>query len=161
MNIFYLDTDARRAAQMHCDKHVVKMVVEYAQMLSTAHRVLDGDTAPDACYKIAHKNHPCTIWTRASKANYAWLYSLFVNTAWEYRYRYIREHATWKKLGEVLRKVPQNIPDGPLTEVPQAMPDHCKMNNAVDAYRNYYILEKAGFAKWSSRSVPDWFVEAV
>ena len=42
MNIFVLDEDPTIAAQMQCDKHVVKMIVESAQMLSTAHRMLDG-----------------------------------------------------------------------------------------------------------------------
>ena len=70
MNIFYLDKNPDLSAQLHCDKHVVKMILEYAQMLSTAHRVLDNS---QDVYKIAHKNHPCTIWVRENKSNYKWL----------------------------------------------------------------------------------------
>ena len=72
MNIFYLDSDPYVAAKMHCDKHVVKMILESAQMLSTAHRVLDGDEYADerGLYKMAHKNHPSTIWVRTSTDNY-------------------------------------------------------------------------------------------
>ena len=68
MNIFYLDRNPVVAAQMMCDKHVVKMILESAQILSTAHRVLDGDEHADnvGMYKMTHKNHPSTIWVRAN-----------------------------------------------------------------------------------------------
>ena len=79
MNIFYLDRNPVIAAQMMCDKHVVKMILESAQMLSTAHRVLDGDDRANetGLYKMAHKNHPSTIWVRASSENYRWLWKHF------------------------------------------------------------------------------------
>ena len=81
MNIFYLNKDPEIAAQMHCDKHVVKMILESAQMLSTAHRILDGDDIANSkgLYKMTHKNHPCNIWVRKNNENYEWLWSLYDN----------------------------------------------------------------------------------
>ena len=80
MNIFKLDRNAKKAAEYHCDKHVVKMLIEYAQLMSTAHRVLDGDEESDklGLYKTAYKNHPCTIWARETSGNYRWLYNHFI-----------------------------------------------------------------------------------
>ena len=111
MNIFYLDKNPQTAAAMHCDKHCVKMVLEYAQLLSTAHRVLDGDNAPLDLYKIAHKNHPSTIWVRSSKQHYDWLFRLFRKLTIEYGIRYGRIHNSWKKLNRYLELAPKNIKD--------------------------------------------------
>ena len=96
MNIFYLDRHPIKAAQMMCDKHVVKMILESAQILSTAHRVLDGDDYADryGLYKIAHKNHPSTIWARSGGLNYLWLYDHMRGLMQEYTYRYGKIHAT-------------------------------------------------------------------
>ena len=90
MNIFYLNKDPKIAAIEHNDKHCVKMILEYAQMLSTAHRERDGDERADnlSMYKRAHLNHPSTVWTRENEAQYNWLYSLFVALSDEYSYRY-------------------------------------------------------------------------
>ena len=72
MNIFYLHEDPKKAAEYQYNKHVVKMILESAQMLCTAHHLLDGPDA-DVPYKIAHKNHPSTVWARQSSQNYACL----------------------------------------------------------------------------------------
>ena len=96
MNVFYLDKNPQSAAAMHCDKHCVKMILEYAQILSTAHRVLDGDDAPDDLYKIAHKNHPSTIWARTSKQHYDWLFRLVRKLTIEYGIRYGKIHRSWE-----------------------------------------------------------------
>jgi hypothetical protein len=97
MNIFYLDEDPKICAQYHCDKHVVKMIIEYAQLLSTAHRVLDGfegygssksgnrqvkiwtihDSRDEILYKATHVNHPSNIWTRSSVKNYHYMFQLW------------------------------------------------------------------------------------
>ena len=110
MNIFYLDRDPVIAAQMMCDKHVVKMILESAQMLSTAHRVLDGDEYADrkGLYKLAHKNHPSTIWVRSSLENYTWLYDHMVALMAEYTYRYGKHHATERLLAPLF-KSPKNM----------------------------------------------------
>lgn len=157
MNIFYLDPRPDTAAEMHCDKHVTKMIIEYGQLLSTAHRVLDGDDAHPDLYKIAHKNHPSTIWTRSSKQHYDWLFRLFRMVSAEYTIRYGKCHLTWKKLGKLLEHSPKNIKDNGWTNPPQCMPDYCKKPDTVDAYRNYYLQEKAGFAKWNYTNQPKWW----
>ena len=156
MNIFYLDKNPQSAAAMHCDKHCVKMILEYAQILSTAHRVLDGDDAPDDLYKIAHKNHPSTIWARTSKQHYDWLFRLFRKLTIEYGIRYGKIHRSWERLNQHLETAPKNIKDKGWTDPPQCMPDHCKKPDTVDAYRNYYLVEKASFATWKTKQ-PKWW----
>ena len=160
MNIFYLDRNPVIAAQMMCDKHVVKMILESAQMLSTAHRVLDGDYRADrgGFYKMAHKNHPSTIWVRASSENYRWLWKHFDALLKEYTHRYGKHHAT-ERLRNILYMPPLNIVHGvPLTDPPQCMPELCKGEDTVLAYQNYYIIEKSGFARWTKRGIPTWFL---
>lgn len=182
MNIFVLDRDPARAAYMMCDKHVVKMVTESAQLLSTAHRVLDGTMVmkPSVSgkrmvphfdlyegsddlemelilYKANHINHPCSVWARSSSANYDWLYNHFVALCEEYTSRYSKYHACDIKLLQPLRNKPRNIPTGTLTEFAQAMPDDCKQNDVALAYQSYYNKYKSGFAKWKLGNVPEWF----
>jgi hypothetical protein len=160
MNIFYLDKDPIIAAQMSCDKHVVKMILESAQMLCSTHRVLDGDDIADSkgMYKMAHKNHPSTIWTRSSVQNYIWLWRHMTALMREYTHRYGKIHAT-EKLKECLARTPNNIPyGGKFTDPPQCMPEECKGEDTVLAYQKYYIREKSGFAKWSKRETPAWFL---
>ena len=163
MNIFYLSSCPQEAAEAHCDKHVVKMVLESAQLLSSAHRVLDEDDAHPDLYKIAHKNHPSTIWTRSSKQHYDWLFRLFRMLSAEYTLRYSRDvlkfHKTWNKLGKILEVAPKNIKDNGWVDPPQCMPDHCKDEDVVTAYRNYYILEKNNIAKWKFSEQPQWFTK--
>lgn len=157
MNIFVLSLNARRAAEMHLDKHVVKMILEYAQLLSTAHRILDGDDVDDSLYKATHKNHPCAKWARASYCNYYYLYNLFCFLCQEYTYRYGKIHATETKLKHVLKKFPKNIPKGEITTWAQAMPEQYKDECVVQAYRKYYINDKRNIANWSKRPIPYWF----
>ncbi len=160
MNIFYLHPNPQTAARMHCDKHCVKMILEYTQLLSTAHRVLDGDDANPNVYKIAHKNHPSTIWTRSSKQHYKWLFRLFRKLNIEYGIRYGKVHKSWEKLNDILKFPPKNIKDNGWVDPPQCMPDYCKKPDTVEAYRNYYILEKKRFATWKNNQEPEWFLAA-
>ena len=157
MNIFYLDNHPDEASEMHCDKHCVKMILEYAQMLSTAHRELDGNV-PDILYKSTHKNHPSTIWTRSSKQHYDWLFRLFRMLSAEYTLRYGKIHKTWEKLGKILETAPKNIVENGWSDPPQCMPDHCKKPDTIDAYRNYYLTEKASFSTWNYSKQPTWWV---
>ena len=159
MNIFYLDRDPVIAAQMSCDKHVVKMILESAQMLSTAHRVLDGDEYADenGLYKKAHVNHPSSIWVRCSYQQYKWLYDHMVALMEEYTHRYGKHHAT-ERLKVPLSEYPKAISVGDFTEPPQCMPEVCKGEDTVLAYQNYYIIEKSGFARWTKRETPAWFI---
>ena len=165
MNIFYLSDCPQEAAESHNDKHCVKMILESAQMLSTAHRELDGDV-PDILYKSTHKNHPGTIWTRSSKQHYDWLYRLFRQLSAEYTLRYsksgnwgrdLKVHKTWNKLGKILKTAPKNIKDNGWVDPPQCMPDHCKKPDTIDAYRNYYLTEKASFSTWKYSQQPTWW----
>ena len=158
MNIFYLNRDPVVAAQMQCDKHVVKMILESAQMLSTAHRVLDGDEYANnyGLYKMAHKNHPSTIWVRTCDENYEWLWKHMEALMYEYTHRYSKHHAT-ERLTHALWKLPINISYGEFTDPPQCMPDYCKGDDTVSAYQTYYIVEKSDFATWKNRETPEWF----
>jgi hypothetical protein len=158
MNIFYLDRDPKVAAQMMCDKHVAKMIQESAQMLSTAHRVFnDPKWYADkvGLYKMAHKNHPSTIWVCSSSKHYKWLYDHMIALMEEYTYRYGKHHAT-ERLIEPLRMEPWLIPDDGFVDPPMCMPEYCKSYDTVSAYQTYYILKKLDFATWKRRDIPEW-----
>lgn len=157
MNRFVLDTDPRVAATYHCDKHVVKMILEEAQMLCSVHRRYGS--VDDRLYKATHANHPCTLWAGETTSNYRWGYSLLVALCDEYTHRYGKVHATARLL-DILAEPPTGLPTGPLTPFAQAMPDNLRTSDAVDAYRAYYVREKASFARWTARPVPHWYDEA-
>ncbi len=176
MNIFYLDHEVSNCAMMHNDKHCVKMILEYAQLLSTAHRFLDGDaivglspsgrkrttyvlnSALDSIlYSATHINHPSAVWVRQSDANYAWLYRLFGALMDEYTHRYGKIHSC-ERLSQALSYRPKNIPVGPFTEPTPAMPDEVKIpGDSIASYRNYYINNKSHLANWKKRSIPQWY----
>lgn len=184
MNIFALDQSPFDCAEMHCDKHVVKMILEYAQLLSTAHRVIDGeeyvdnssgrkikrwrlaDEREDILYKATHVNHPSAVWVRESCWNYSWLFILWAKLLKEYTYRYGKIHAC-ESLYSSLKEFPKNLevsidylPIRRISPIPQAMPDECKVEDEQDyvsAYRNYYNTYKKDFAKWTKRKQPKWF----
>ena len=146
MNIFVLDRNPIIAAQLHLDKHVVKMPLETAQMLSS----INGGP-----YKITHKNHPCTVWARQTKGNYNWLVQLGFALCNEYSFRYSKRHKC-RDVIEKLKYAPDFIPDGGRTPFAQAMPDACKRDDAVEAYQEYYRVGKAHIAKWTRRDVPEF-----
>lgn len=156
MNIFYLDSNPFICAKYHCDKHVVKMILEYAQMLSTAHRILDGYDGDILC-RATHVNHPCSKWVRSSAANYNWLYILFTELLNEYTYRYGKHHQ-YEKLIMQLNKAPKNIDNIGFTPPPQCMPDDCKDISVIDAYRKYYFKYKSKMLKWKKRDIPNFLV---
>ena len=156
MNIFYLDKDIDKCAHYHCDKHVVKMILEYAQILSTIHRELDSNPNP-LLYKATHKNHPCTIWARESSGNYMYLYNLFVALSNEYTYRYGKIHITYSKLKDLLHLVPENILIGDFTEPPKCMPEEFRSDNTIQSYRSYYKSKQKSFdMNYKNREIPDW-----
>lgn len=155
MNIFYLDRDITKCAQYHNNKHVVKMILESAQLLCTAHHELgSGD---DTLYRKTHVNHPSAKWVRESDANYLWLWGLFRELLAEYNYRYGKVHASARLL-ERLYQLPCDLPDGNFTDPPQAMPDEYKNEDAVEAYREYYRNDKAAIAQYKQRPVPSFMV---
>lgn len=107
-------------------------------------------------YKATHINHPSTAWARTSSENYKWLYDLFLSLLDEYTFRYNKFHNT-SRLLDILSKLPYNIKIAEQTELPLAMPDNCKLCSVVDSYRNYYLIEKLSFAKWTKRDKPYWW----
>jgi hypothetical protein len=152
MNIFVLHDDPAIAASMSCDKHVVKMILETAQMLSTvAHS--RGHRAP---YKATHKNHPCTLWAGESKANWRWLIAHGLALCSEYTTRYDKVHKSQAAI-EWCRDNPVGPDHGVRTPFRLAMPDQYKCDDPVKAYRAYYHGEKSGFAKWAHSPTPTWW----
>ena len=183
MNIFYLDHAVRKCAEMHNDKHVVKMILEYAQLLSTAHRVLDGveliglsdsgrkkkfwtlgDSRDYTLYKATHINHPSAVWVRKSVQNYMWLAEMLEVLCGEYTYRYGKVHKVERDgLMQLLKnEFPKNLPVAPFTEPTPAMPDDVKIiGDSIKSYRNYYINNKAHLANWKKRTTPEWYIANV
>jgi hypothetical protein len=155
MNIFYTNRDPVQCAKDHCDKHCVKMILEYGQLLSTAHRLLGNDNP--VLYKATHKNHPSAVWARANVKHYDWLYRLLEALSQEYTSRYGRVHRTWFKLSSALREAPSGIPNGDYKDPPQCMPDQYKGEDAVKAYQNYVRLDKE-FAEWNHSPMPEWMI---
>jgi hypothetical protein len=148
----------------HIDAHVRKMIIEYAQLLSTTHRVLDEiePNLDSVLYKKTHMNHPCAKWARESSMNYCFLYELFVALCDEYIYRFGKVHLSDKKLRTVLATLPKNIPIASFTKFPQAMPDTYKTDDVCEAYQKFYNGSKrntkAGkpMDKWTLREVPNF-----
>jgi len=163
MNIFFLDYDVKKCAKYHVDKHVVKMILETAQLLCGVHHVTAHDTAHDTAhvpYKLSHKNHPCSIWSRKSLSNYLYLCELGLELCKEYTYRYGKRHKSQDVIEWCLVNRP-NIKDVGFTEPAKAMPDEYKVKTVVESYRNYYMGAKSGFAVWKNREKPFWFQEKV
>ena len=181
MNIFYLDPDPQTCAEMHVSKHVVKMIIEYAQLMSTAHRVLDGteytdltangrrikrwrmpDEREQTLMKASHINHPSAIWCRKNLANYRWLYNMWSHLLDEYTYRYGKHHACGRLIGD-LAMLPVKISTASKFFPPTpAMPDECKIaGDSLASYHKYYTDKKITFAKWTNRQIPIWFTNTV
>jgi hypothetical protein len=178
VNIFYLDHDVTKCAEMHNDKHTVKMILEYCQLLSTAHRYLDGlevigktktgrnakrwilnDERNDILYSATHIHHPSAVWCRKNAANYEWLHKLLVALCKEYTYRYGKIHKCQSTgLVDALGQLPNSIAKEQFTQPTPAMPDEVKIaGDSVASYRNYYINNKTHLANWKNREVPSWY----
>jgi len=181
MNIFYLNRDTKICAREHCDKHVVKMIVEYAQLLSTAHRILDGNQyfdksktgrkihrwkldqhREDKLYHAVSWNHPSAIWVRDSLEHYQWLWNMASELCQEYHHRYGEQNDKKHKSSYVIQKLsfaPDNISrTGIFREPPQAMPEDVKVpGDSIAAYHNYYRVYKKRFATWKNREIPSWY----
>lgn len=155
MNIFVLDWDVKKCAQYHVDKHVVKMILETAQLLCGVHHLTDqvNDQVP---YKLSHKNHPCAIWARESMSNYLYLCELGLELCNEYTHRYGKRHKSQDVIEWCVTNKP-NICDKEFTEPARAMPNEYKVDSVVESYRNYYIGEKSKIAVWKNREIPEWF----
>jgi len=154
MNIFFLDRDIEKCVQYHNDKHVVKMILEYVQLLSSVHHVTG--TADHICYKLTHQNHPCAVWARSSTENYFYLYSLAYALGEEYTYRYGKKHRSIYMMEDM--PSPTGVKEGPFTDPPVCTHEDFKHMEVVSAYRAYYIRDKRDFCVWTGRSVPEWFI---
>jgi len=188
MNIFRLSDCPVTAAQMMCDKHVNKMVIEAAQMLSTAHRMLDGTQVirksksgkrmvkyyehPDPTleaelYKAVHHNHPSSVWTRESDKNYLWHYRHFIALCDEFEFRFTgKPHMSRGKLENIISVMPSRIcvtsAETPFRLAMAAYPQCIVPNDTVQSYRNFYVADKLEFAKWEKgRPAPSWWTEAI
>ena len=186
MNIFYLDKDPVKAAEMSCDKHVIKMILESAQMLCTAKRVLDGTPYEDKTkngrkikrwrldnsneeaiiYKAGWLRHPSTQWVMKSAYNYRWLYNHMMALNEEYKKRYNKDvdHVSITKLKDLLKEPPKNANINVIgSDATPAMPDECLVpGDSVASYRKYYIMKKNRFATWKSPAViPQWYSEGL
>jgi len=151
MNIFILDNDPIKAAQMQCDKHVVKMILESAQMLCTI-ATQQGFVAP---YRPTHAKHPCTIWTAESRQNWDWLITHALALCAEYTSRYGKTHKSQQHI-EWCKSLNISLPVVGSTPFAQAMPEQYRNSDPVKAYRAYYKGEKARFATWKSET-PSWW----
>jgi len=178
MNIFYLDEDPKECAKMHNDKHVVKMCLEYAQILSTAHRVIDGkywagmspsgrkvkrwilsdDYMNARLYKATHINHPSNVWVRQNIEHYNWLLMLWHELASEYTHRYGKHHKSHVDLAQSLSINPEGLEFGSFKEPPCCMDKDCIISgDSVASYRKYYMGPKKHLGVWSSREKPEWW----
>ena len=151
MNIFFLDKDPVKAAQLQCDKHVVKMVLETAQMVSTAVR----NQGHDVGYQSAYPKHPMTLWVGQNADNFAWTMIHGFDLCKEYTHRYNKIHASHKILQDI-QKLDIEGNSNFMTTPPQCMPDEYKKTNYIEAYRNYYVNAKKHFAKYTNRETPEF-----
>jgi len=176
MNIFYISDDPIQAAEWMVDKHVVKMIVESAQLLSTAHRLLDGmetigtsasgrskkmwelfDAREPVVYQATHINHPSAVWCRSSIENYVWLVEHFFALMNEYTFRYGKKHKCQGELSYMLQSPPKNLKEYDWTEMPCAMADeYIISDDPVVNYQNYYKIGKANLHSWKNRNRPEW-----
>jgi len=181
MNIFILDTDPIKAAEYHCDKHVVKMILESAQMLSTAYQVSllpshnlsiqnfkgqksitnyckENFPQTQKLYSVSHLHHPCTQWTYQSLQNYQWHCQLALALCQEYTKRYLKTHKS-QEIIQFLTTLTPNLPNTTHhTPFAIAMKPEFKISNdPIECYRNYYLKDKIRFAKWNFSTQPFWF----
>lgn len=154
MNIFALDLNTPFAARAHCDKHVVKMIVETAQLMSTAINVTNGNIHM-GFYKTTHVNHPCAIWARETSGNYYWLAMLGLNLCAEYTHRYYKTHASQKVIRSLMKY--EGPPQGMLQPFIYCGPEEYNQGDPIEAYREYYRQDKRAMAVWTNREQPDWF----
>lgn len=158
MQLFILDENIDKNVQYYCDKHIVKILTEACQILCTVYRQHKRDNIPLFIYKSTHAKHPCTIWTGQCFEN--WQYTLNLADALykEYQYRYNKpdKHLRALEIIEYLKTYNIDLPKSIMTPFALAMPDKYKNNNAILAYRQYYIGEKSHLFKWTKRNKPEW-----
>ena len=170
MNIFFLDENPRIAAQSLCDKHVVKMVLETAQMCCTAMQLNFELTPLPSTYKPAFVNHPMTKWVGETDENMNWALLHGICIGDEYTYRYGKKHKSQQVLLDIQDHYFPILNDLfyynrygiEISEPPLCVPDHCTAGpggyrmNYVDVYRKYYNLHKSHLLTYTNRDKPEW-----
>jgi len=156
INIFFLDWNPQTAAQYHCDKHCVKMILEGCQILSTVARERYG---LNVGYRSGWKHHPCTKWAAEYDMNFYWLCRLTSALCEEYTYRYGKHHKCEDVLGQIVEAIGSIVYDH-LSYPYLAMPDDCKLGDPVESYRQYYLLHKQHLLTYTKREIPEWIQKA-
>lgn len=159
MNIFYLDPNPALAARYHCDKHVIKMILESAQLLCTAINYHAGEQVTP--YKSTHINHPCSIWVRESFSNWYYVYSLMLclENEWNFRWQHSKNHSSVSCLcnAGIVELAAKHLSSKPMTTPALAMPSLYKIpNNPVESYRTYYRISKHDLLQYTKREKPEW-----
>ena len=156
MNIFYLHHDPRAAAQWHCDRHCSKMIIEYAQLLSTAWHVLGLDNK--GATSLTHVNHPSAVWVRESADHYRWLVSLWRELHTEFEWRRLHKHKCYVDRYRYLKNPPVGMPEKGFVEPPQCMDEKYKIDgDCVAAYQQYYRKGKTHVVSYQwGRLAPSW-----
>jgi len=178
MNLFFLDINPEICAMYHCDKHVVKMILELCQMLYTAHHMLKTENLPLDRYRPFSPQHPTCIWVRLSLENYNYTVNVVYYLCKEYTHRYNKIHTCQKHVDWLRENIPtfKNVEfpyqknkktvvlrtnallqEHNLTPLPLAMPENCIRNDPIKSYRKYYLLHKVRFATWKKQHQPWWF----
>ena len=163
MNRFLINYTPEMCARDMCDKHVVKMPLEEAQMLCTTVRLHAPDYAEEAgLYRAVHQKHPCTIWAGQSRANYRYSLDMFKYMCREYTHRYGKVHASWR-LYDALVDAEQYVPDGLITPHPECFSEHTDLKSGkswpIQSYRKFYMTKQKRFKMvWTRRDMPEWFV---
>ena len=158
MNIFATSPDPTLSACTLADRHVVKMVIETAQMLSAA--ILYHDDSVSGLYRATHVNHPCSVWVRSSQRSFLWTVAHGISLADEYEKRYKKQHKS-KAIIELCAKYVSIFPDVDMPKFAMAMPEEYKCDDPHVAYQNYLRSKYTAWgdkARWTSATVPLWII---
>lgn len=155
MNIFVLDTNPKKCAKYHNNKHCIKQLLETSQLLCGVHHMTNSKYIIP--YRLSHKNHPCCIWARECMENYNWLCDLGAELCEEYTHRYGKRHKSQDVIEWAMVHKPNLRFNGSLTPFALAMPDEYKVKDVVQSYRNYYMGDKRDFCVWKDRETPHWY----
>lgn len=171
MNIFFLHKNPVASSNMYGDKHVGKIILEIAQMCSTAlHRHGLSDIAP---YKPAYENHPMTRWVGDSSGNFEYAITLATGLSTQWHERFKSSHKSIDAIMDITisaiisERIYKAFPQYDFTLPPLCMPDEHKpddytsFDDTIEAYRRYYKHDKTAMHSWSHDIIPDFLKEGV
>ena len=164
VNFFYLDKDVEKTAKYYCDKHVVKIPIEIAQILSKIHHILKTKIDYQKIYqnsKVVSETLGPYVWSLSSLENYIWTCNLGLELIKEYKHRF---NKTYHKTEEVLQYLLDNLP--PIEKrgiTPFIMTNKYDMfqyisKDPVKNARYNYAEMKCVDDKWTKRKKPNWFI---